>query len=78
MDRVIAQHIMHWLGNQFGQDGVEIYVNYRIEKLHLVLEQAKDMAIVSETQGAIDELRQLLKVRTHAAAVLELERNGGK
>lgn len=74
MDRVTAQHVINGFSSPVTQMALEAYVTSRIETLRVSLETSKDPGQISELQGAILELRKLLKVRETAGAVLELER----
>lgn len=59
-----------------GQEALSAYIDERIHSLHLFLEAAKDEHIL-KYQGAIEELRKILRLRDTAEAVLKMKVKNG-
>lgn len=66
MDKPVAKEIYA----NFDKEAIEAYVNYRVGELHSKLEDATGDAIL-KYQGAIAEVRLLLKAKDYAKRVLE-------
>jgi len=59
--------------NYFDQAALEIYVKDRVDSLHDILEDCRDMHEVGQTQGAIIELKRLLKAKEYAENILKVK-----
>lgn len=67
MKKELARDLVHILPQSF--DVINEFIKYRIDVLHIQMETAEDKRVI-ELQGAIEELRRLLKLRDNAVAVL--------
>lgn len=76
MDNKVALSIIQHLNHPNIVNTITDYVDDRIHMLHVTLEGTKDADTIRQLQGAIIELRRLSKIREHALAVAERERNG--
>ena len=52
-------------------DLLEVYMNYRVEELHKLLEQHEDIHNIAKAQGAIQEIRRLKTLRDEVLAKAE-------
>ncbi len=67
MDKTIARTVNQF----FDQEALKAYVDIRINSVYRSLEDAQDLEEMFQLQGRIKELRQLLKAREYAEAVLK-------
>lgn len=78
MNRKIALTVNSVLNVPKITDAINEYIDFRIEILRDSLERTKDLEVIREIQGSIEELRRFRKIREHAIQVLEQENNNGR
>jgi len=64
----IAKKLVPLVDSKKSSDLLEVYMNYRVEELHKLLEQHEDIHNIAKAQGAIQEIRRLKTLRDEVLA----------
>tara|TARA_A100001011_G_C14253907_1_gene819183 strand:+ start:726 stop:944 length:219 start_codon:yes stop_codon:yes gene_type:complete len=67
----IAKKLVPLVDSKKSSDLLEVYMNYRVEELHKLLEQHEDIHNIAKAQGAIQEIRRLKTLRDEVLAKAE-------
>lgn len=68
MDRDLAELLLPWVNDEAFRKTIEAYVTNRLKDRHRALEQESDALSIARAQGAVWELRRLLKLREEVIA----------
>lgn len=63
MHKNTAEALLSLINNPYFEQDIEIYIKYRTEANHRLLEQAQTIDQVRQAQGALTELNELRKLR---------------
>jgi hypothetical protein len=76
MNLKVAQAIAQSLNHPKIIDAIDTYLDDRISDLRLELENTRDDRRMHELQGGIAALKAMYKIREHALATVEVNKNG--
>jgi len=71
MIKELAKQMLPLVNTKKNTDILELYMNYRVDELHKLLEQHEDMYNINKAQGAIQEIRRLKTLRDEVLAKAE-------
>ena len=71
MIKELAKQMLPLVNTKKNTDILELYMNYRVDELHKLLEQHEDMYNINKAQGAIQEIRRLKTLRDEVIARAE-------
>tara|TARA_R110002126_G_scaffold50240_2_gene138718 strand:- start:1193 stop:1411 length:219 start_codon:yes stop_codon:yes gene_type:complete len=71
MIKELAKQMLPLVNTKKNTDILELYMNYRVNELHKLLEQHEDMYNINKAQGAIQEIRRLKTLRDEVLAKAE-------
>ena len=71
MIKELAKQMLPLVNTKKNTDILELYMNYRVNELHKLLEQHEDMYNINKAQGAIQEIRRLKTLRDEVIAKAE-------
>ena len=71
MIKELAKQILPLVNTKKNTDILELYMDYRVNELHKLLEQHEDIYNINKAQGAIQEIRRLKTLRDEVLAKTE-------
>ena len=71
MIKELAKQMLPLVNTKKNTDILELYMNYRVDELHKLLEQHEDIYNINKAQGAIQEIRRLNTLRDEVIARAE-------
>ena len=71
MIKELAKQMLPLVNTKKNTDILELYMDYRVNELHKLLEQHEDMYNINKAQGAIQEIRRLKTLRDEVLAKAE-------
>lgn len=63
MHKNTAEALLSLINSPYFEQDIEVYIKYRTEANHRLLEQAQTIDQVRQAQGALTELNELRKLR---------------
>ena len=71
MIKELAKQMLPLVNTKKNTDILELYMDYRVNELHKLLEQHEDIYNINKAQGAIQEIRRLKTLRDEVLAKAE-------
>ena len=67
----VAKQLLPVVNVKKNTDALDVYMEYRVDELHKLLEQHEDAYNINKAQGAIQEIRRLKTLRDEVIAKAE-------